>query len=236
MTNAEKFLDIYNQLDKFLKNGNNQNHETFASKIKSSKNSIIKSYRDKLIDYGELRNAITHTPKLGGNYIAEPLGEVVNEFAMILQKLLNPQKVIPLFSFEVIGANENERLDKILNLMREKSFSQFPVFDEGGMVAELINTNTISRWLGKNINQNEIMVENPIIKELIVDIEFKKNFKFISRDCDIYTAYDLFIDQINIHKRNLDVLFITNSGSENEKLLGLITIEDIANKVKNVHS
>ncbi|WP_312297869.1 hypothetical protein [Chryseobacterium sp.] len=80
------------------------------------------------------------------------------------------------------------------------------------------------------------MVQNPIIKELIADIEFKKNFKFISRDCDIYTAYDLFIDQINIHKRNLDVLFITNSGSENEKLLGLITIEDIANKVKNVHS
>lgn len=230
MTNAEKFLDIYNRLDKFLKNINNENHETFASKIKSSKNPIIKSYLEKLIDFGELRNAITHTPKIGGNYIAEPLTEVVNEFALILEKLLNPQKVIPLFSFKVIGATENEKLDNILSIMREQSFSQFPILDAHGNVIELINTNTISRWLGRNI-QNEIIVENPTIKKLISEIEFKKNYKFISRNCDIYTAYNLFINQINNHKRNLDVLFITNSGSEKEKLLGLITIEDIADKI-----
>jgi CBS domain-containing protein len=112
--------------------------------------------------------------------------------------------------------------------MKEKSFSQFPVFDDNGKVIEIINTNTITRWLGKNIVNNEIITENPKICQLFDDIEFSKNYLFIKRDLDIYSAYNLFVKHIEQHSRNLDVLFITATGRENEKLLGLITIEDIA--------
>ena len=34
-------------------------------------------------------------------------------------------------------------------------------------------------------------------------------------------------------KNNLDAIFITNSGSSNEKLMGLITISDITLEMKN---
>lgn len=170
-----------------------------------------------MLDYGELRNAIVHNPKIGGRFIAEPLEEVVIDFENLKEKLTNPKKVIPTFQFEVIGAHKNEKLDKVLKIMREMSFSQFPVFDDNNSIIELINTNTISRWLGKNIINDEIITENPKVSELISEIEFKNNYKFISRDCNIYTAYNFFIQQIENSNRNLDVLFITNSGSPNEK-------------------
>ena len=115
--------------------------------------------------------------------------------------------------------------------MKDESFSQFPVFDKDGYVIELINTNTISRWLAENIENGEIVIESPKAKDLLGSIEFEKNYKFISKNCDIYTAYQYFIDQIEKTKRNLDVLFITENGKEKEKLLGLITIEDIADIV-----
>ena len=116
--------------------------------------------------------------------------------------------------------------------MRKKSFSQFPVFNNENVVIELINTNTISRWLSVQLEEKgTIMVENIKVNDLIQEIEFRSNYKFISRDTSIYDAFDLFVNHVNCEKRNLDVLFITASGRNTEKLLGLITVEDIAARV-----
>ena len=116
--------------------------------------------------------------------------------------------------------------------MKKHSFSQFPVFDDNENVCELINNNTISRWLSSQLEEDgTIIIENVKVADLISEIEFKENYKFVSRNTSIYEAYDLFINQINEKQRNLDVIFITHSGKIDEKLLGLITIEDIANLV-----
>lgn len=231
MTNAEKFIEIFNQVDKLLKDINKVEYQGFTSKVIDSNNPLIIANKEKLISYAKLRNAITHNSRIGKKYIAEPHDEIVKDFDNLLNKLQSPKKVIPLFQFEVIGRNNNDKLDSMLKIMKEKSYSQFPVFDLNNKVIEIINTNTISRWLGRNIVNNDIIVENPMIQELLEDIEFKKNYKFIACDADIYTAYKLFIKQIEQENRNLDAIFITKSGRDDEKLLGLITIEDIATKI-----
>lgn len=231
MNNAERFLDIYNQIDKFLKNYEKDEFESFAKKVRSSSNEIIRAHKDKILDYAKLRNAIVHSPRVGLDYIALPLEQVVNDFETILKKIITPIKVIPTFAFEVFGAKLNDYLDDILNKMHKFSFSQFPVYNENGGVLELVNSNTISRWLSKQITKDGIIVDRPIINDLIPEIEFKQNYKFVDKDCDLYTAYGMFITQIETKNRNLDVIFITHNGKEHENLLGLITIEDIANKV-----
>ncbi|AJH14520.1 CBS domain-containing protein [Myroides profundi] len=234
MTNAEKFIDIYNQLDAFLtsKRNDGDKYVDYSKKVRESNDPLIKKNLDKLLSYGKLRNAISHTPR-GKNeqIIAQPNDEAIIDFELLYHKILNPQKVIPNFQFKVEGTTEEETIDRILKVMKDRSFSQFPVFDKDGYVIELINTNTISRWLADNIINGEIVIESPKAKDLLGSIEFEKNYKFISRNCDIYTAYQYFIDQIEKTKRNLDVLFITENGEEKEKPLGLITIEDIANIV-----
>lgn len=231
MNNAERFLEIYNQIDKILKNKEQDEYVSFTKKVKTSSNKIIQAHKDKILDYAELRNAIVHNPRVGKDYIAIPIDKVVSDFEAILKKITSPTKVIPTFQFEVYGAKLRDDLDDILKKMYKHSFSQFPVFNEEGAVIELINSNTISRWLSKQTGKDGIIVENPTIEILIPEIEFKQNYMFIDRNCDLYTAYSLFITQIETRNRNLDVLFITNSGRPKEKLLGLITIEDIASKI-----
>lgn len=233
MKNSEIFIEYYNKIDAYLKITEGYNsHVNFAQKVKNSSNKIVKRFKDELISLGELRNAIIHNPKIGNETIAEPHDETVNKIEDLHNKITKPKKVIPEFQFEVFGAKEGDFINDILVKMKENSFSQFPVFNEELKVIELINTNTISRWLSLNLETNgTIIIENIKVIDLIPEIEFKNNYKFIARDSSIYEAYDLFIDQINTKKRNLDVLFITNSGKHNEKLLGLITIEDIANKI-----
>src|SRR5699024_8383255 len=115
---------------------------------------------------------------------------------------------------------------------KKESFSQFPVYDENRCVVELISNNTVSRWLSSQLDDSgTIMIDNVTVGDLISEIEFERNYKFVSRNTSIYEAYDMFVSHINKEKRNLDAIFITHSGDANEKLLGLITIEDIASLV-----
>ena len=231
--NSDDFLDYYNRIDSFLKKiEGSETYVSFSQKVIKSSNKVVKLNKDELLSFGELRNAIVHNPKFGNQAIAEPHDEIVSKIKELHGKITNPKKVIPEFQFEVLGAKENDFINDILIKMRNKSFSQFPVFNLENNVIELINTNTISRWLSIKLEENgTIMTENIRVADLINEIEFRKNYKFISRNTSVYEAYDLFINQINTKNRNLDVLFITNSGKETEKLLGLITIEDIATKI-----
>lgn len=233
MKNSDDFLDYYNRIDKYLKvKGNFDSLDSFSFKVKNSSIKIVKHFKDELISLGELRNAIVHNPKIKGKAIAEPHEETVHRIIDLYERITNPKKVIPEFQFDVLGASENEFINDILIEMRKNSFSQFPVFNSNNEVIELINTNTISRWLSNHMEENgTIIIDNVKIKDLIPEIEFKENYNFITRNASIYEVYDLFINQINTKNRNLDVLFITHSGKPNERLLGLITIEDIANMI-----
>ena len=233
--NSEEFVEYYNLIDKYLKNeGGYDSYASFSEKIKGSKNKVVKRFKDELISLGELRNAIVHTPKISGRIIADPHPETVVEIKKLYHMITNPKRVIPAFQFEVLGANENEFINDILIKMKENSFSQFPIFNEEGQVIELINTNTIARWLSDKVGENgTIMLEKARVKDLIFSIEFKKNYRFISRETSVFEAYDIFINQIVLKRRNLDALLISHSGKETEKLLGIITIEDIAAEIKN---
>ena len=233
MTNSEKYLDTYNKIDDYLKKSDSyESYVNFAQKVKNTENRVAQRFKDELLSFGELRNAIVHNPKIGNKAIAEPHESTVLRISDLYEKISNPKKVIPEFQFPVLGAKKGDFINDILIEMKKSSFSQFPVFDDNENVCELINNNTISRWLSTQLEENgTIMIDNVKVDDLLQEIEFSKNYKFVSRNTSIYEAYDLFISQINKEQRNLDVIFITHSGKVNEILLGLITIEDIANLV-----
>lgn len=234
MKNSDKFVDYYNKIDAFLElDGGLRHHESFTKKVRTSKNKIVHRFKDELVSMGELRNAIVHNPRIGEEAIAEPHQSVVDRIEKIFEELTNPEKIAPKFEFKVIGTNEEEELGALLKLMKQRSISQVPVYDEKRRVKELLNTNTIARWLAKQINGEEgVVVGTTKIKELIPEIEHRKNYQFVAKKSTIYEAYDIFVDHIHRQKRNPDALFITEKGRPDEKILGMLTIQDIADKIE----
>lgn len=230
MTNSEKFVDIFNKIEQFLNKNSRDGHEVgFSKKVRSSNDKAVIKFQEELLSFAMLRNAIVHNPKIGNKTIAEPHESTVLRISEIYENISNPIKVIPEFQFDVLGAYEDDHINNILEDMKQNSFSQFPVLNSNGNVIELINNNTISRWLASKVeDKGTIIIEDVTVKELMSEIEFKKNYKFISRDTSIYEAYYLFINHIDQKGRNLDLLFITHNGKETEKLLGLVTISDLA--------
>lgn len=238
MNNSEEFIDFYNKIDKFIKESEDvDSNKSFSSVINNSKNKAVNKYQNELISLGRLRNAISHIPLIGHEPIAIPHFKAVQFIKELHREITEPQKVIPTFAFEVLGAKEDDNVNHILVEMKNRSFSQFPVYDLNNHVIEIINTNTISRWISERLEENgTVLIENIKVKDLIQEIEFSKNYEFISRDTSVYEAYNLFLNHILTKGRNLDVLFITDSGTNSEKLLGLITIEDIVPKVQKLAS
>ena len=225
---SKEFIKYYNLIDEVLRNRDNQ-YEGFAQKVRNSTNNIIRRNKNELLSYAELRNAIVHHHIDDNAVIAEPHPITVTNLKRIYEQITNPKRVHPTFKKKVAGAKEDEYINNILQSIKEHSFSQFPVFNAAGQVVELINTNTIARWLASKIDADGMVAtEDTKVSDFVSAIEHKQNYQFIARTATIYDAYQLFIDEIRINKRNLDVLFITDAGKPTEKLLGMATIEDVA--------
>jgi len=230
MTNSQKFSDLYNQLDQaFAKNLGQSEHVTFSQKIRDlvHKNPVVRRYKDDLHQLGSLRNAIVHQSK-NGVTIAEPHEETVNLLARILLEFQNPKRVIPTFQFEVYSVTLGTPLIHLLSEMKDKDFSQAPVMDESGKVIEVVSTNTISRWLFAEYENQLIDLTTSKISDLIPHIETEGNYALISRNTTVYEAAEIYLKKSKEKKSKLDCLIITHSGKPTEKLMGIVCIEDIA--------
>jgi len=234
MSKSEEFLNYYNEIDAFLKkDGNYIYYESYTQKVNKSKNKSVQRYKEELIAFGELRNAIVHNPYFDGKPIAEPRREIVAKIKEIHDLLTEPEKVFPHFKMKVIGAHKNDYINDILIEIKKRLISQFPVFDDEGRIIEVISTNTISHWLSKQLQENgSVSADGVRVSAFLREIEHPHNYKFIPKDASIYDAYDLFVSHLKKKKVNLDAIFITESGKGDERPLGMITLKDIASKIK----
>lgn len=230
MTNAHKLLDYYNELDRlFAKALNQSDHIPFSQRIRDliPRNSIVRSYKDDLFQLGNLRNAISHQSK-GGVPIAEPLEETVQLIQKILEEFKNPKRVIPVFQFEVFTVTPDTPLIDLLQEMKTQNFSQAPILDTDGKMIEVISTNTISRWLFAEYENQLIDLTAAKISDLMLHIETKENYALISRNTTVYEAAEIYLKKSKEKKSQLDCLIITQNGKASEKLMGIVCIEDIA--------
>jgi len=230
MTNAQKFLDFYNELDNlFAKSLNQTDYAPFSQRIREliPKNSIVRTHKEDLFLLGNLRNAIAHQSK-GGIPIADPFEGTVSLIQRILDEFKNPKRVIPAFQFEVFAVTPNMALIDLLQEMKAQNFSQAPVLDSDGKVTEVISTNTISRWLFAEYENQLIDLTAAKISDLMPHIETNENYALISRNTTVYEAAELFIRKSKEKKSKLDCLIITHSAKPTERLMGIVCIEDIA--------
>lgn len=226
MTNAQKFINCYNELDKaFAKALDQPEYLPFSQRIRElvSRNPVVRRYKEDLYLLGNLRNAISHN-----TVNSKPIIETVELIEKILQEFKDPLKIIPEFQFQVYSVYDETPLMELLQKMKSQDFSQAPLLDGSGKVIEVISTNTISRWLFHQMKQEEIILPGVKVSELIPYIETKQNYALISRNTTVYEAAEFFIRKSKEKKSKLDCLIITHSGKPTEKLMGIVCIEDIA--------
>ncbi|TFB22913.1 CBS domain-containing protein [Filobacillus milosensis] len=229
MKDSERFLFAFNKIEKYLNDhlGGNGHHTGFSQAVNkvSQNHKIVQRFKDDLLEFAVLRNAIVHERTEPEYVIAEPHESTVEKIENVMQELTEPKKVIPRFSREVKSFSVSDSLTDILIVIKESSFSQFPVY-EGEEFKGLITGNGITNWLAKTVEDDVLSREDTKLEEILGYEEGPDNYQFVSRDLTIYEAEDIFKEQVNKENR-IDAILITHSGKSDESLLGIISSWDI---------
>jgi len=236
MLNSEKFLNAFHSIEQYLQKqaGFSQKkpfHELTDNVAKS--NPMVRYYSNDLKEFAELRNAIVHD-RGGGFIIAEPNDWSLNQIDRIKSILLQPPKTFPLFKTDVIALQVSDSIDMAVSLIYKHTISQIPIKD-GIRFHGLLTTNTIARWLGSLEKEEIISLSDTRIGEVFEYTEDKDNHAFISRNTNIFEAFDLFQRYEQKGKR-LDAILITEKGQPNEKIIGIMTIADLPKAMGEIRS
>lgn len=231
---SDEFIALYNELDrhmrKYLKTNDEESHTSLIKRT-AEKNRIFGRYKDELISFARLRNAIVHNPyKRDAEPIAEPHDFVLKEYARIKENVINPPLALNTIAIKA-GSIYTTTLDSIaldvMKKMSEEIYTHVPVIENSKLVG-VFSEDTVFSYVVKN---EDIIIEKDVkIKEFADFIPIHEHrseiFRFVPKNTPVILVEDEFQKVFSEGKR-LAVIFITETGKETEKILGMITAWDL---------
>ena len=223
-SNAKRFIDAYNRLDKGMRDIYNIKPAiSFSDCVRkvASVNSVIKKYEDDIIEYGRLRNAIVH--RSGEEVIAEPNTAVVEKLESISRLICTPPRVMDtVANRSVYTCKVSTPLSDVMVQMFQTGYSVVPVYDGASLVG-VINRKMIVESLGATISAKidlDELVKMPVGEALDLS-SASHSYEVVGAMTTIDNILYLF--QSN---RKLSVVIITKNGNYNEPPLGVVVTSD----------
>lgn len=227
---AQTFLDVFNKLEKFL---NQQLGATeyygfrrLISRL-SKENGIVETYKQDLIEYSELRNAIVH--KSTGEVIADPHQATVDQLQKIYDLLIHPPSVMTIAAQPVYTCSTNNYLGEVLTQMKNHFYAYVPVVHDGRFVG-VFSENTLTKWLADLAPEETISMARITIgqlQEYYDRPDDKANaYAFVAKETDVYSIRQKFLS-FTSEKRRLGALFVTAHGRREEEIIGIVTAWDL---------
>lgn len=228
-TKAERFLNAYSTIEHEMERMLNlKDHRRFFELVDKSAriNPVIERYRFDLKEYSELRNAIVHD-RSGGEIIAVPTDDVVDKIERIASLLIEPPKVSPLFLKEVLTLSVSYPVARAIREFSRMSYTQAPVLDDEKMVG-LLTSNMIVKWMGICLieDNREVDLNKTTILDVINRAGHENNYEIVSVNHSLFSIPDLFY-RWQQRGCKLEAVLITQNGTEDEKLMGIITNRDL---------
>lgn len=236
---AERFLRAYNRIDDYLRGllDVDRSRYGFASVVDqaSKRYSVIRRYADDLKEFGALRNAIVHDRDFPVRIIADPRPEVVEAIERLADTIMDPPRVYPLFRREVRRLAWDDSIARPLRWIREYHYTQFPVF-RYGRFAGLLTSRCVAQWLADSVHNGGVEFDGVTVGDVLRHDEYKgRRVAFVARDATWYDAVELFSPAKGKRSASLEAILITESGREDEELLGIITPRDLLNPPAGLH-
>jgi len=221
----ERFQAAYNAVDKYLRSTLGKDRVVSFTALLSEYHRRYPSWTDGefLSQVAEMRNFLIHGRTKPNLYLALPTPACVVTLEKIRDRLLSPQRAIPSYQKEVATVSSEETLASVLKQIASNQFSQFPVYDSGKFKG-LVTENGITRWFAWHVSSEDSLVElkDVTVRQVLRLEEKRPNWVFVARN----TLVD---DVKSIFGKNklLEAVLITNAGSKEERLLGIVTRSDI---------
>ena len=232
MSNSDRFINKYSELEKMA-------FQKFPKEVKAEYGAVAQLERMKIFDsikkelryIRELRNFFQHNPKIDSLYPVEATDSLVELLDDIIFKVQNPPKAYDkCIKFDKICyATKDELIYEYMVKMKENVYTHIPILDNK-IVVGVFSENTL---LGA-LTEEEIIYDKNVTKfsdKLIfkhcqLDNHVSEIFKFVSKNSYLEDVKELFRNSYEDNKR-LSLIFITEHGKPDEKIMGIITPWDV---------
>ncbi len=228
---------IYNEIDHYMRKrlGAQEfvEHGALLRQMADKDRIFSANYKDLKL-FSELRNILVHNPYPDkANPLIIPHDYILGKYEEIRSAILHPKKALDiaikpqLIYKTVLSANA---LD-VMQEMDDKTYTHVPVMERDKMIG-VFSENTILAYLVHH--KDAIIMKDTKVSEFREFIGLDKHkseyFEFVSRDTLFSDVEVLFQKGLKERKR-VAVVYITEHGKQDEKLLGMITAWDVAGKV-----
>ena len=151
----DRFEAAYNRIDRELQRILDEPREGrrrgFASSLRqiASQRRHFGRHLDFLLEAGELRNALVHNRLGTVEYIAVPTNSTVVQIESIDEELRKPLPLRSISATDVVMVSVDDRVGRVLALVKEKGFVRFPVRRDNRIIA-LLTASGVVRWIASH--------------------------------------------------------------------------------------
>ncbi|MGX7106067.1 CBS domain-containing protein [Globicatella sanguinis] len=230
-----EFLALFNELEITLQKVLDSKETMFIlleqAKAQSRINPVSVHW-DLLYAARQLRNLLTHQTTTDIPEIAEPSTYLIETLKRIVTQYKSPVSIMEYLKAQkdetIITFKVGESLQRVFTVIKEKHYSQFPVFDDHEYIG-LISENGITNWLAEKVSDESMMSEDLVAVKIdeVLKLE-EKNHRVtkIYKENNLFQLIELFEKSqstviLVCEKQNLEM-------DTPDDIVGILTNSDIS--------
>lgn len=226
---ADEFLNLYRTLEELLgeKYGDKTRYGSVVMQFINDRDG--RQFKDRLNLCREIRNLLSHHPEIDGERIVEPSQAMIDTLKDVISYIKRPPMALDFATTyeNLLKVSPHQKVLPVMKKMEQRGFSHVPVIDDGRFIG-VFSVGTIFMYITSSfqISESDDMEIGDFSEFLPFEAHSTERFSFMPKTA---TAIDLeaAFEQPSKRSRRLAAVFITDSGSKSDPLLGMITPWDI---------
>ena len=229
-----RYLSLFNELDKYFDTlVETERFMPYNDKLKQISewkfaiSWFVRLHLSELKYFGELRNHIAHGLKVDEYLYAIPTERAINKLSEFIEKIVEPPLCIDYFRKEVYTVHLSDKVSEVLKNIKSDWYTYIPVYnDEEEFLGVITESGILQRITNEMLDQNFIDLSKVRVEHLHISTAIK-DYMFVSSNINMYQADEIF----TMRKRKwkwLWAMFITKNGTSKEKIIWMMSGNDIA--------
>ena len=176
-----------------------------------------------------IRNCLTHTPKVNGDFPFHVADYVLETLEEIINKLVVKAYDVGVKKDKIKTLSPDTDVLHAMRYMDHHHITNVPIFDEKGCVRYVVSTRTIFSILANaEYDENRSYTIEDLKDKFDINNSKDLYYLFLAKDTFAFDAKQYFIGYNKEHKR-CALIFITEHGLRNEPVLGIVSPGDVFN-------
>jgi CBS domain-containing protein len=173
----------------------------------------------------DVRNILAHED----NPIV-PTEEFLKEFTDTAEEVMNPISCYEACTKVIRFVTPTTKVFSAIKIMEDEGLSHLPILVPNKKVEGVFSRSVFFDYLSehKKVDVDDSFEIRDFLDVCRIGSHHNEVFPFVPRDLSVKKAFDSLMKKKSPHQKNVALLLVTEKGKEDEALLGVLTMADLA--------